>query len=164
MSASQEVLRDALGADEHVAGQIHAARMLAETASRESVEGAPVRAGDPALSNYLCWRIGLRSEEFVLALFLRSDGVFIAETLWPGMKVSGSVIPVRQLVRRAFDLEAGRVLIAHNHPSGNAEPSHEDISATRRFAQVLAMLEIALEDHCIVAGRQVVSMRDRKLY
>lgn len=94
-----------------------------------------------------------------MVLFFTEEGLFIAEDFYEGGRRGGVVIPLRRTVRRAFDLDARRLVIAHNHPSGAAWPSEADIAATEHLRGVVEALEIALEDHCIVAGNTVASMR-----
>lgn len=75
-----------------------------------------------------------------------------------------AVMPsIRDLVRQALRLDAARLILAHNHPSGNAEPSPADLAFTRTLARVLAPLEIALVDHLIVTPSAITSLRDRGL-
>jgi DNA repair protein RadC len=67
-------------------------------------------------------------------------------------------VPVRRVVETALDLGASSVVLAHNHPSGVAVPSDEDILTTRRVAAALSAVEIALADHIVVADGDYVSM------
>lgn len=142
-----------------VAEAIVAARRLADAASREVLLGVPISTQADAFRRYLVARLGSRREECVLVLFFNAEGVYIAEDFYPGGKRSECLIPLRRTVRRAFDLDARRVVLAHNHPSGEARPSGDDIAATARFRQVVEPLEILLDDHCIVAGNRVASMK-----
>ena len=73
-----------------------------------------------------------------------------------GGRVVGSL---RTLVTRGIDLGAKGVVLAHNHPSGCAKPSTEDVEATRKVARSLADLDFVLADHVIVGGMMVTSMR-----
>lgn len=141
-----------------------AARRLAEAACREVLEGESVCTGSPALRRYLVERIGMRREECVLVLFLTGDGFYIAEDLYGGGQRSGTRIPMRRTVRRAFDLDARRLVVAHNHPSGSARPSAADILATARLRDLVEALEIVLDDHCVVAGNAVSSMKAMGLF
>jgi DNA repair protein RadC len=68
-------------------------------------------------------------------------------------------ISLRALVSRAIDLGAAGVVILHNHPSGVSDPSEQDVADTRRLAQLLEKLDLALVDHLIVAGSSIQSMR-----
>ena len=61
------------------------------------------------------------------------------------------VLPLRRIVRLALNLEAAGLVLAHNHPSGNAEPSRADLTATRDLVDLCRRLEIAVLDHIVVA-------------
>ena len=142
-----------------VASAIVAARRLSEAAMREVLLGQPTDTGMQAFRHYLVNRLGSRREECVMVLFFTGDRLYLAEDLYVGGKRAEVRIPLRRTVRRAFDLAARRIVIAHNHPSGTAQPSASDIAATTRLRTVAEALEIRLDDHCIVAGNTVVSMR-----
>lgn len=162
-SASPETLEDALRAAGECGPQVRAAilaaRGFAEAAARETLEGRPLDTRASDFRAYLAQRLGPQREECVLALFFTGEGLFIAEDFHDGGGRNAASIPLRRIVRRAFDLDARRVVLAHNHPSGTASPSDTDVAATARLRGVLAALEIALDDHCIVAGNAVFSMR-----
>lgn len=159
MDALRLALADA-GADHAgIAEGIVAARALAEAASREAVLGVPLDTASEQFRRYLVMRLGSRREEAVLVLFFNADGIYIAEDLYAGGRRAECLIPLRRTVRRAFDLDARRLVLAHNHPSGSSRPSSGDIAATLQFRAVVEALEIALEDHCVVAGNHVSSMK-----
>ena len=71
--------------------------------------------------------------------------------------------PIRAIVIAALQANAARVILAHNHPSGDATPSADDIRVTQRLALVLSVLEMPLIDHLIVTSRAMSSMRERGL-
>ncbi|VXC83337.1 JAB domain-containing protein [Sphingomonas sp. AX6] len=68
-------------------------------------------------------------------------------------------LPIRQIVRHAILLDADRLVMAHNHPSGIAAPSRADIDTTRRLSRALAMFDVRLVDHWIVTRDRWVSLR-----
>lgn len=94
-----------------------------------------------------------------MVLFFTGEGLFLAEDFYRGGQRRSAAIPLRRTVRRAFELDARKLVVAHNHPSGTAVPSDADVAATAHVRSVAQALEIGLEDHCIVAGQTVVSMR-----
>lgn len=138
---------------------ILAARGLAEAAARETLAGVPLDTGAREFRAYLVRRLAPQREECVMVLFFTGEGLFLAEDFYGGGGLIRSAIPLRRTVRRAFDLDARRLVVAHNHPSGIAAPSAADVAATAQLRSVTAALEIALDDHCIVAGNAVLSMR-----
>jgi DNA repair protein RadC len=162
-SASPDALAEALAEagefQTDIAAAIVGARRLAEAAALEALCGEPADTTSPQFRNYLVRRLGSRREECVMVLFLTGEGFYIAEDLYAGGRRAECRIPLRRTVRRAFDLDARRVVLAHNHPSGAAQPSAADVTATARFRLVVEELEIVLDDHCVVAGNRVASMR-----
>jgi len=84
------------------------------------------------------------------------------EELFRGTLTQTSVYP-REVVKRALHHNAGAVILAHNHPSGVAEPSHADETLTQALKQALALVDVRVLDHFIVAGAGVVSFAERGL-
>lgn len=78
--------------------------------------------------------------------------------------VNSAAVPIRRVVEMALGVNASSVVLAHNHPSGLAIPSGEDIQTTRRLALALDAVEIELADHIIVADSDYVSLRQSGLY
>lgn len=78
--------------------------------------------------------------------------------------VNSANIPVRRVVEMALGVNASAVILAHNHPSGVAVPSHEDILTTKRLAVALDAVEIELADHIVVSDDDFVSMVQSGLY
>ena len=77
--------------------------------------------------------------------------------------VSASLVRVGELFRDAVRLDAAGIVLVHNHPSGDPEPSEEDLSITRRLLEVGELVGIGVLDHVIVAARGTVSFRARQL-
>ncbi len=102
--------------------------------------------------------IGAQEEQIVLVL-LGSDG----SLLFLDKVCEGSVgtvpVYVRRIIRLALQYDADTALIAHNHPSGNALPSSQDIAATRELYAALEGVNIHFEDHLIFAAGEYVSLR-----
>jgi DNA repair protein RadC len=77
-----------------------------------------------------------------------------------GTLSQASVYP-REIVKTALRLNAGALILSHNHPSGLAEPSGADISLTRHLKQALALVDVRLLDHIVVTGQASVSLAER---
>lgn len=78
--------------------------------------------------------------------------------------VNSAAVPIRRIVELALNNNATTVVLAHNHPSGLAIPSEEDILTTRQLAVALKAVEIELADHIIVADKDYVSLRESNYY
>lgn len=116
-----------------------------------------------AVKTYLRLHLGGLGHEVFAVLFLDTQLKLIAlETLFQGSLSSTTVHP-REVVKRALALGAGSVILAHNHPSGHAEPSPADELLTRRLAEALALVDVRVLDHLVVGGPDVVSFAERGL-
>lgn len=138
-------------------------RQLLSDGLRETVIRTRLGENQEALRRYLLSRFrAVRTEQF-LCIFADEAGFIIREeTLTVGGGTAVAISP-RHIFRRALTLDCRRILIAHNHPSGSAEPSDGDIRQTARLVRQAGELGIALEDHLIVGRRTIVSMRERGL-
>lgn len=98
------------------------------------------------------------SGERLVAAFLAADGRLLAiESM--DEDEAAVTLPMRALVARALGLDAAALVIAHNHPSGDPNPSSEDVRLTRRFAMVCDALGLILHDHLIFAAGRCESFR-----
>ncbi|MFZ5001085.1 RadC family protein [Enterobacter asburiae] len=102
----------------------------------------------------------LEREEFTV-LFLDNQHRLIAhETLFRGTINSMAVYP-REVVKAGLKHNAAAAVLAHNHPSGYAEPSSADRQMTTRLQQALELVDIRLLDHLVVGGMEIVSFSER---
>ncbi len=105
-----------------------------------------------------------RQQEMVFLLCLDAKcKVLCCEKVGQG-GVNSAGVPIRQIVETALRANASSAILAHNHPSGLALPSHEDVQTTRRVATALDAVEIELTDHIIVADNDWVSLAQSGLY
>lgn len=161
LDSSSLLVRDALGEYR----QATANEVM--TAAR-SVLARRVRRGtaftSPQLSrDYLRVKLGvLEHEVFVVVLLDTRHRLIEALELFRGTIDSTSVYP-REVVKEALARNASAVILAHNHPSGTAEPSQADEAITRRLREALALVDIRVLDHLIVAGQDVASFAERGL-
>lgn len=133
-------------------------RHLAATLERESALESPA-----AVRAYLTSRLRHEPREVFACLFLDNrHRVIKFEPLFFGTIDAASVYP-REVVRRALEHNAAAVILAHNHPSGVAEPSRADKQITDRLVQALALVDIRVLDHMVVGDAEVVSFAERGL-
>jgi DNA repair protein RadC len=101
-----------------------------------------------------------RPYEVFAALFLDSQNRLIAaEELFRGTLTQTAVYP-REVARRALEINAAAVILAHNHPSGVAEPSAADDALTRVLKTALGQLDMPVLDHLVVAGNRCYSFAE----
>ena len=102
-------------------------------------------------------------QEVFAVLFLTNRHALIAyEELFFGTVNCCSIYP-REVAKRCLELNACSVVLTHNHPSGNAEPSHADIQITKTIRDILRVLDIRVLDHLIVGDSEVASMSEMGL-
>ena len=111
---------------------------------------------------FLQLRLNLSLEHEVFGImYLNPSAELIAyEEPFRGTLSSAPVYP-REIVKAALAHNAASVILAHNHPSGYAEPSSADISMTRQIKDALALIGTNVLDHLVVAGRRIVSFAER---
>lgn len=112
----------------------------------------------PPFVRYLAATLGAEEREILLAVFLDADGGYLADERMGAGDISSLEVRLRPLASRAFELGAYGLLLAHNHPSGDANPSETDRQATERMADILSLLEVRLIDHLIVCSGSVFSI------
>jgi len=104
----------------------------------------------------------LPHEVFVCLQLDAQHRVIAIEELFRGTLTQTSVYP-REVVKAALRVNAATVIFAHNHPSGVAEPSHADEILTRSLKSALALVDVQVLDHFIVAGTRIMSFAERGL-
>jgi len=133
-----------------------ARRALAEQLKAREVFGSP-----EAVKNYLQLHLAHRPHEVFAALFLDAQNRLIAmEELFRGTLTQTSVYP-REVVLKALHHHAAAVVLAHNHPSGTVQPSRADEALTQTLKAALALVDVRVLDHVIVAPGQALSMAEK---
>ncbi len=154
-------LSAAEGSDEHL--RIAAARELLRRALREELKRSSALSSPLAVRDYLRLVFAGKGHEVFVVLHLDAQHrVIEAEELFRGTLTQTSVYP-REVVKRALRHNAAAVIFAHNHPSGVAEPSSADELLTRTLKQALALVDIQVLDHFVVAGNACLSFAERGL-
>ncbi|MDA8255090.1 MAG: DNA repair protein RadC [Betaproteobacteria bacterium] len=134
------------------AAQLAAALELARRALVDPLKTRDALASPQAVRDWLRLSLGNLPHEVFIALWLDAQNRLIAsEELFRGTLTQTSVYP-REVVKRALAHNAGAVILAHNHPSGLAEPSRADEVLTSSLKQALALIDVKLLDHFIVTG------------
>lgn len=120
--------------------------------------------GGPAdTRRYLSARLrGYRQEVFACLFLDNRHRVIRFQELFFGT-IDGATVHPREVVRQALACNAAAVILAHNHPSGVAEPSRADTSLTQRLRDALALVDIRVLDHLVVGDGEAVSMAERGL-
>ena len=140
--------------------QLQAVLEMARRALGESLTEGVNLASPQAVKDYLILTLGHKAHEAFCVLFLNAQNRLIGcEEMFRGTLTQTSVYP-REVVKRALALNAGAVILAHNHPSGVAEPSQADRMLTDALKSALALVDVRVLDHFVVAGRAAVSFAE----
>jgi DNA repair protein RadC len=143
--------------------QLQAVLEMARRALAEPLRMSDALCSPGAVRDFLRLTLIGRGHEVFLAVLLDAQNrVLACEELFRGTLTQTSVYP-REVVKCALAHNAAAVILAHNHPSGVAEPSHADEMLTRSLKQALALVDIKVLDHFIVAGNSALSFAERGL-
>lgn len=143
--------------------QLQAIFEMSRRALGESLQQGDLLASPAQVRDYLCLKLGALPREVFVVLFLDAQNRLLAdEQLFAGTLMQTSVYP-REVVKRALHHNAAALILAHNHPSGVAEPSQADACITTALKQALALVDIRVLDHFIVAGNTTLSFAERGL-
>ena len=136
-------------------------RALAVLAKRMRV--ADALSSPEAVRDYLRLLFAEREHEVFVTILLDSQNRVIGvEELFRGTLTQTSVYP-REVVKTALRANAAGMILSHNHPSGVAEPSYADEALTRALKQALALVDVKVLDHFVIAGAGIVSFAERGL-
>jgi len=143
--------------------QLQAVLEMSRRALREELQSGDTLNSPHAVRDYLQLLLAGRQQEVFLVLFLDTrHRVIASEELFHGTLSQTSVYP-REVVKRALAHNAAAVILAHNHPSGVAEPSQADQLLTGALKQALALVDVSVLDHFVVAAGQTLSFAERGL-
>ena len=143
--------------------QFEAALELARRSLKDDLRSASALTSPGAVRDYLRLAIAEREHEVFVCLWLDAQHrVTACEELFRGTLTQTSVYP-REIVKAALKANAAAVIFAHNHPSGAAQPSQADELLTRNLKDALALVDVKVLDHFVVAGNQALSFAERGL-
>ncbi len=143
------------------ASQLSAALELCNRYLAAGLERGEALTDPSAAGRYFAQRLRGQPSEIFAALFLDTRHRALAfEELFRGT-VDGAEVHPREVVRRALAHNAAAVIVGHNHPSGNPEPSAADRAVTARVKQALALVDVRLLDHFVIADGPPVSLAAR---
>jgi DNA repair protein RadC len=143
--------------------EIAAVMELARRSLVQELCARPVFDSPQRVKDYLRLQLGHLNHEVFAVLFLDAQNHLIElEEMFRGTLTQTSVYP-REVVKRALDLHASAVILAHNHPSGLAEPSRADEFLTQTLTSALQLVDVRVLDHLVVGRPEVVSFAERGL-
>ena len=160
LHASADDLKKVKGLGPAKQSEIQAVLELARRAVAQRLQERPVMNEPAAVRQYLQMHLAHKHHEVFAVLFLDSQHQLLAlEEMFRGTLTQTSVYP-REVAVRALHHHAAAVVLAHNHPSGQVQPSRADEMLTQTLKSALALLDIRVLDHVIVAPGQACSMAE----
>ncbi|MGC3981787.1 MAG: DNA repair protein RadC [Steroidobacteraceae bacterium] len=163
LTAEQSALCRARGMGAARYATLQAVLELARRHYQELMQSGPILDNPKATRDYLHMRLRDLPHEVFCCLYLDNRHRITAfEELFRGT-VDGANVHPREVVKRALAHNAAALILAHNHPSGVAEPSHADELITRRLKEALSLVDIRVLDHLIVGDGRCTSFAERGL-
>ena len=136
---------------------------MSRRALNEQMQVKDILSSPKQVRDYLCLKLGSLTREVFMMLFLDAQNrVITTEEMFTGTLTQTSVYP-REVVKRALHHNAASVIFAHNHPSGVAKQSRADEMITTELKKALALVDIRVLDHFMVAGNATLSFVERGL-
>jgi len=144
------------------AAAVAAALEIARRFAKPSVPMAPIRESRDAFSLIQPLLAHLDHEEFWVLCLNNANRVLTSFQLSKG-GLTGTLVDVRIILRKALEVGAVGIILAHNHPSGNLRPSKADRQITQKISKASATMDIRVLDHLIVSGAEYYSFADEQL-
>jgi DNA repair protein RadC len=163
LNAEPGALTQVAGMGDTGAAALKAVALAARRMARAEVQAKPVLGSWQALLDYLTIDMAHLTVERVRVLYLDTRNRLIVDHHVGDGSVDEAAIHPREVVRTALDVGATAMILVHNHPSGNPEPSRADIEITRRIAEAGRLLGIVVHDHVIVGRQGHVSLMAKGL-
>ncbi|MGB3807600.1 MAG: DNA repair protein RadC [Erythrobacter sp.] len=163
LNAEPRALQQVSGVGETSAAALKSVAIAARRMARSEVAQKPVLGSWQALLDYLAIDMAHLTVERVRVLYLDTKNRLIDDHHAAEGSIDEAAIHPREVIRRAMDLGASALILVHNHPSGNPEPSRADIQITQRIAEAGRLLGVTLHDHVIVGREGHVSLRAKGL-
>ena len=129
-------------------------------ARKQHIEPYTIRSPGDAAAYLMADMTSLLQEHFVALLLNVKNQILYQKTIFIG-SLNSSIVHPRELFREAIKRSAASIIVCHNHPSGNPEPSPEDIEVTNRLQEAGYIIGIELVDHIIIGNHNYVSLKEK---
>lgn len=159
VAAPINLLAETKGLSENAALDLKILQAGALALGRESVMGRPVLSSWTALLDYCRSVMQFETNEQFRVLFLDKKNRLIKDEILGKGTVDRAPVYPREVLKRALELHATAIILAHNHPSGDPTPSRSDIDMTSQIVTAAKAVEIAVHDHIIVGRDNTVSFK-----
>ena len=159
LNASRKDLEKIHGLGPAKIAQLLAATEIAKRQLKEQIIGKPAIHGPEDLIEYLSMSMANLKEEVFKVVYLNSANKILAiEDLFKGTVDQSAVYP-REIIKRAFELNASGLIFVHNHPSGDLKPSQSDLSLNRKLIEACKAVNLTPLDHLIISPTGYISIK-----
>jgi DNA repair protein RadC len=164
LSANKKDLEKIKGLGTAKISQLLAATEIAKRQLKEEIVGKTVINSPEDVLEYLSLSMANLREEVFKIIYLNSANVVLAaEDLFKGTVDQSAVYP-REIIKRAFELNASGLIFVHNHPSGNLKPSESDLSLNARLVKACRAVDLTPLDHLIISSAGHLSFKEKGLF
>lgn len=163
LNAEPGALKQVKGMGDSATAALKSVAIASRRMARGELQGRPVLGSWQALLDYLAIDMAHLHVERVRVLYLDTRNRLVLDHLVGDGTVDEAAIHPREVIRRGLDVGASALILVHNHPSGNPEPSRADIQITNRISEAGRLLGISVHDHVIIGREGHVSLRAQGL-
>ncbi len=163
VSARPERLREIEGLGDAAIVELKIVEAAARRLAKSSIENRPSLSSFSAVVDYCRTTMAFLDHEEFRVLFLDKKNHLIADEVQGIGTVDHAPVYPREIMRRALELSASAIILVHNHPSGDPQPSAEDIHLTHQIIAVGKPLKVAVHDHLIIGKHGHVSLKGLRM-
>jgi DNA repair protein RadC len=163
VSARPERLREIAGLGEAAIVELKIVAEAAKRFAKVKVENRPAMGSFSAVLDYCRTAMAFLDREEFRILFLDKKNLLIADEVQSTGTIDHAPVFPREIIRRAFELNATALILIHNHPSGDPSPSQTDIQMTRQIVSLGKSLNVAVHDHLIIGRDGFTSFKSLQL-
>ena len=164
LNADKKDLENIKGLGTAKIAQLLAATEIAKRQLKEEIVGKAVINGPEDVLEYISLSMSNLKEEVFKVIYLNSANVVLAaEDLFKGTVDQSAVYP-REIIKRAFDLNASGLIFVHNHPSGTLKPSKHDLSLNEKLVKACRAVDLTPLDHLIIGPTGHISFKEKDLF
>src|SRR5215213_7223023 len=163
ISAAPEWLKEVDGVGEAITTELKLIRAAALRLMKGGIVNRPLLSSWSAILEYCRASMAFQNKEQFRILFLDKKNQLIADEVQQEGTVDHTPVYTREVMKRALELSASAIILAHNHPSGDPTPSRADIEMTKAIIDVAVPLGISVHDHIIVGKDGHASLKTLKL-
>jgi len=164
LNADKNDLRSIKGLGAAKISQLLAAAEIAKRQVKEKLIGKTVIKGPEDVVEYLALCMADLREEVFKVIYLNKTNVILAiEDLFRGTVDQSAVYP-REIIKKAFELNASGLIFVHNHPAGDLKPSRHDLSLNERLCKACLAVDLTPLDHMIISPSGYISLKEQNLF